>query len=247
MISSGTYRACASFKESGSVNGVPYLNRDRGYRTASVGLCPSALLSLYGPKTNYLPDENKQRATEIMASYVATLLPLRLEPVETNVSKGGTGMNTGDYMIRVLCGGGSQGLGMGLDFYGKGIEVVNPPGEIKSVCSFTNDVSFTFNASSLDVNGLTHSKNLNISCTPGTSRNYTLRLTGTSVINGRLNFGNGVSAQISINGHSVSANGSGVTLNNLVNQDIPLSATLVGGGSGPGVTNASGVLVLDAL
>lgn len=239
--------ACASFRESGIVNGIQYLN-DRGYISGSVGRCPASLLALYDEQGRPLSSDTNRRATEIMVSYVSSLLPLRLQQVATNVPNGGTDLRTDNYFIRVLCGGYSMGRGMGLDFVGtRDIEVENPPGQTKSVCSIVNDLSFTFNSTSLIVAGMSQSKNLTIACTGGTPSNYTLRMTGANVSNGRLNFSNGVSAQMSINGSSIAANGTGIAFNELTSTSVSVSASLVGTASGPGVTNANGILVLEAL
>ncbi|MCW2256095.1 hypothetical protein M2263_002186 [Providencia alcalifaciens] len=117
----------------------------------------------------------------------------------------------------------------------------------KSVCSLSSDINITFSSTSLNVSGLTQSTNLMITCTNGDAKDYQLKLTGSNVTNGRLNFGNGVSAQVSLNGTQVQANGPGISLNKLTGGSIPVSATLAGTASGPGVTNANGVLILDAL
>ncbi|NCG54966.1 hypothetical protein [Serratia fonticola] len=127
-------------------------------------------------------------------------------------------------------------------------EFINPPIENISVCSLNSqNLNFTYSSASLNVNGLTDSKSLNVTCTSGDAKDYQLRLTGSNVTNGRLNFGNGVSAQISLNGTQVDANGTGISLNGLISRTIPVSAALVGMASGPGTTTAAGVLVLDAL
>jgi hypothetical protein len=239
--------ACASFQESGTVNGIQYLN-NRGYTAGSVGRCPASLDALFNAEGYPLYSDSNRRATEIMITYVSSLLPLRLQQVATNVPNGGTDIKTDSYYIRVLCGGYSMGRGMGLDFVGtRDIEVENPPGQTKSVCSIVNDLSFTFNSTSLIVAGMSQSKNLTIACTGGTPSNYTLRMTGANVSNGRLNFSNGVSAQMSINGSSIAANGTGIAFNELTSTSVSVSASLVGTASGPGVTNANGILVLEAL
>ncbi len=127
------------------------------------------------------------------------------------------------------------------------VVITNPPNP-KSVCSLNSqNLNLNYSSTSLNVNGLTQSTSLSVSCTAGTAQNYQLRLTGTNVTNGRLNFGNGVSAQVSLNGTQVSANGSGISLNGLTSSSIPVSASLVGNATVSGVTLASGVLVLDAL
>lgn len=122
------------------------------------------------------------------------------------------------------------------------------PESIGSVCSLNSqNLNLNYSSSGLNVDGLRQSTNLTVTCTTGTPQNYQLKLTGSNTSQGRLNFGNGVSAQVSLNGTQVAANGTGISLNGLTSQMLPVSASLVGTASGPGVTNANGVLVLEAL
>lgn len=117
-----------------------------------------------------------------------------------------------------------------------------------SVCSLNSQqINLSYSSTSTNVSGLRQNTNLTVSCTAGKPQNYKLRLTGTNVTDGRLNFGNGVSAQVSLNGTQVAANGTGISLNGLTSQTLPVSASLVGTASAPGVTNANGVLVLEVL
>ncbi|VXD00462.1 conserved hypothetical protein [Enterobacterales bacterium 8AC] len=131
---------------------------------------------------------------------------------------------------------------------GYDIEVVNPP-PASAACSLNGqNMSLDFNSTSLNVNGLSQTQNLSVSCTSGTAKDYNLRLTGSNVTDGRLNFGNGVSAQIYLNGTAVRANdASGIRLNALTSRTVSVRGDLVGTASGAGTTNAFGVLILDAL
>lgn len=126
------------------------------------------------------------------------------------------------------------------------LEVVNPPISV-SVCSLSNNVSLSYSSTTLNVNGLSQSASLGVSCTNGTAKDYTLRLTGSSVSGGRLSFGNNVSAQVYLNGTAVSANGSGIRLNSLTSRSVPVRADLVGTATNSGTTMANGVLILEAL
>ncbi|WP_155242187.1 hypothetical protein [Providencia rettgeri] len=128
-------------------------------------------------------------------------------------------------------------------------EIVNPPFPpvTPSVCSLSNNVILSYSSSTLNVNGLSQSAYLGVSCTNGTAKDYTLRLTGSNVSGGRLSFGNNVSAQVYLNGTSVSANGSGIRLNSLTSQGISVRADLIGTAATSGTTTANGVLILDAL
>lgn len=128
-------------------------------------------------------------------------------------------------------------------------EIVVPPPEItpNSACNLNSqNLNLNYSSSNLNVDGLTQSSNLNISCTTGDAQNYQLKLTGTNVTNGLLNFNNGVSAQIYLNGDPVQANGAGIQLNSLTSSTIPISATLKGNSLSSGPSYASGVLVLEA-
>lgn len=117
-----------------------------------------------------------------------------------------------------------------------------------SVCSLNSQqINLSYSSTNTNVSGLRQNANLTVSCTAGEPQDYKLRLTGTNVTDGRLNFGNGVSAQVLLNGTQVAANGTGISLNGLTSQTLPVSASLVGTASAPGVTNANGILVLEAL
>lgn len=125
--------------------------------------------------------------------------------------------------------------------------IPEPPSKA-SVCNLNSqNLNLSYSATSLNVDGLTQSANLNVICTAGDAQDYRLKLTGNNVTNGNLNFGNGVSAQVSLNGSQVQANGSGIQLNRLTSQTIPVSATLTGNASISGVSKATGILVLEAL
>lgn len=129
-------------------------------------------------------------------------------------------------------------------------EIVNPPfppTQPASVCSLSNNVSLSYSSSTLNVNGLSQNSYLSVNCTSGTASDYMLRLTGTNVSGGRLSFGNNVSAQVYLNGTSVSVNGSGIRLNSLTSRSIPVRADLIGTAANSGTTTANGVLVLEAL
>ncbi|MEY0604501.1 hypothetical protein, partial [Providencia huaxiensis] len=118
----------------------------------------------------------------------------------------------------------------------------------KSVCSLNSqNLNLNYSSTNLNIDGLTQNTNLNISCTAGNAQNYQLKLTGSNVVNGLLNFGNNVSAQVSLNGTPVLANGQGIQLNSLTSQTIPVSATLSGNASVSGVSKVTGILVLEAL
>ncbi|HGM9948365.1 TPA: hypothetical protein ACKRWH_003336 [Providencia rettgeri] len=126
--------------------------------------------------------------------------------------------------------------------------VVPPPHKDVSICSLNSqNLNLNYSATSLTVTGLMQSTELNISCTAGDAKDYQLKLTGSNVINGRLNFGNGVSAEITLNGVSVKANGDAIKLDKLVSKNIPVSATLIGTANSSGVSSANGIIILEAL
>ncbi|HGN1248426.1 MULTISPECIES: hypothetical protein [Providencia] len=128
------------------------------------------------------------------------------------------------------------------------VEVLPETPVDKSVCSLNSqNLNLNYSSTNLNIDGLTQNTNLNISCTAGNAQNYQLKLTGNNVTNGNLNFGNGVSAQVSLNGSQVQANGPGIQLNSLTSQTISVSATLSGNASVSGVSKATGILILDAL
>lgn len=181
-------------------------------------------------------------------SYASSTLGSLYLPVSGNYDEGGgTFIN-----VLLSCVFISNGTMYHMDAMavtpGYDIEVINPPTP-NSVCSLNSQNMFLdFNSTSLNVNGLSQTQNLNVSCTSGTAKNYRLRLTGSNVTSGRLNFGNGVSAQIYLNGTAVTANAAtGISLNGLTSRTVTVRGDLVGTASGAGVTNANGVLILEAL
>lgn len=126
---------------------------------------------------------------------------------------------------------------------------INPPIENPdSICNLNSQsLNLNYSTTSLAVSGLTQTTNLVVSCSSGTPHNYQLKLTGTNVTNGRLNFNNGVSAQVYLNGVLVQANGPGIQLNSLTSRTIPVRATLTGTAATSGVSSTTGILVLEAL
>ncbi|QZY66524.1 hypothetical protein K7H99_21230 (plasmid) [Providencia rettgeri] len=145
------------------------------------------------------------------------------------------------------CKSPQNGVALHTQLYPETVTIINPP-PIVGTCSLNSqNLNLNYSSNSLNVNSITQSTDLNISCTSGDANDYQLKLIGTDVTKGRLNFGNGVSAQISINGTQVQANGLGIQLNSLTSRSIPIIATLVGTASSSGITNANGILVLDAL
>ncbi len=131
---------------------------------------------------------------------------------------------------------------------GGGNVLPSPPEEKASVCTLDSQrLEITFTSNNLNVSGSSGYRDMLVSCSPGTPGDYVLKLTASNPVNGRLDFGNGVSAQISLNGSQVAANGSGIKLTGLTSQSLPVIASLVGTASGPGVTNTNGILVLEAL
>lgn len=120
--------------------------------------------------------------------------------------------------------------------------------ESLSVCNLNSqNLLLNFSSESLMVAGLSKNTNLTITCTAGNARDYKLRLTGTNVTNGKLDFKNGVYAQISLDGIHINANGDGINLNGLVSREIQVKATLSGSASTSGITTSNGILILEAL
>lgn len=88
---------------------------------------------------------------------------------------------------------------------------------------------------------------LHIICTAGVAIDYTVRLLANSETNGRLQFDSGASAQITLNGKNLVANGEKHVFPTLVTSDIDLGIELVGSASEAGVSTATGILLLEAL
>lgn len=122
------------------------------------------------------------------------------------------------------------------------------PVPVFSTCSLSNQrLDFIFVSNSLSMASQSRTSSLLLSCTAGAARDYQLRLTGSLVNGGRLDFGNGVSAMISVNNIPLPANGTGVRLNAQTSGSMTISADLAGVSSSPGVFTSSGILILDAL
>ncbi|UBX49294.1 hypothetical protein LDO51_00215 [Providencia alcalifaciens] len=120
------------------------------------------------------------------------------------------------------------------------------PIEISSCHLNNQDLTFNFSSTSLNASGLNKSSSLSINCTQGAASNYTLRLTSASASNGKLDFGNGVLASISIDGKEIQANGTAIELENLTSRDFNVNAALAGTASSSGTFNTNGILVLES-
>lgn len=125
--------------------------------------------------------------------------------------------------------------------------IVIPP--TISACFLDNaNIQMEFASSTLNTDGKMAESSLYVNCTIGDPQDYQLSLIGLGgkVTNGRLDFGNGVSAQISLNGTPLQANGPSINLNRLTSQTIPITAVLSGTAESSGVSNTMGVLILNA-
>jgi hypothetical protein len=247
--SPGSPTMCISVYYDGTMNGYPQRIEHVYYGELDV-LCPESV-SRYWPSGAAVLQATDQEAARAayevwINSKLPTVLTLRSTPVPTGFVVQKTtisGLSSACKLPKFLPNGVGYNVG------GSSTIIVNPPeGNPSSICSLNSqNLNIVFTSDSLAVNGLTKSTNLDVTCTAGDGKNYILKLTGNNVNNGRLNFGNGVFAQVSLNGTQVAANGAGITLNSLASKSMPVSASLVGTASVPGVSNATGVLVLEAL
>lgn len=116
-----------------------------------------------------------------------------------------------------------------------------------SLCTIASIPAITFVANTFEVTGTRKTETLHVQCSDGVPQNYTIRLlaTSTSGSSGRLLFTSGVSAQISLNGQNLDANGEKHVFPNLTTTDILLAAELVGSSSDFGVSSAQGVIILE--
>lgn len=120
-----------------------------------------------------------------------------------------------------------------------------------SSCSFTTSaINLGFTSNNLTVNQ-TKTSSLNIGCTTGDPKNYKIRLkpaSGTNVNSGRLVFGNGVLAQVSLNGINLNAGDDNSSVNitsSSVSTTLPVQVVLSGTASNSGYSTAQGILVLE--
>ncbi|HFV9294093.1 TPA: hypothetical protein ACIAIE_003959 [Serratia fonticola] len=116
-----------------------------------------------------------------------------------------------------------------------------------STCTLQTLPLISFSSGSTNMAGMRRNEQLHVICSPGVSIDYTIRLLANSEINGRLLFDSGVSAQTTLNGKNLVANGEKHVFSSLVTSDIDLGIELVGSASEPGVSTATGILLLEAL
>lgn len=116
-----------------------------------------------------------------------------------------------------------------------------------STCTLVALPPISFMSGTRNVAGMRRNEQLHVVCTAGVAIDYTLRLLANSETNGRLLFDSGVSAQITLNGKNLVANGEKHVFPTLVTSDIDLGTELVGSASESGVSTATGILLLEAL
>ncbi|WP_447883093.1 hypothetical protein [Serratia fonticola] len=116
-----------------------------------------------------------------------------------------------------------------------------------STCTLVSLPPIPFSSGSINIAGMRRNEQLHIVCTAGVAIDYTVRLLANSETNGRLQFDSGASAQITLNGKNLVANGEKHVFPTLVTSDIDLGIELVGSASEAGVSTATGILLLEAL
>lgn len=224
---------------------LPYKGRYIRYSDKNIESCGATI------EVNYLgiiTDDSRVKFVAWVNRYLAKSPVLKVTyQSDLNIAGNVEGLNIQGLYFR--CRSVGTGKVVHVQMYPEFGQNVNPPPEFnKSSCTLNNQsLALQFSSSSLYVSGQRQTGNIQVSCSAGDAVDYTMKLTGTNVTNGNLNFGNGVSAAITLNGISVKANGDKIQLNKLVSQNIPVSATLVGSANSSGVTTANGILVLEAL
>ncbi|WP_447880222.1 hypothetical protein [Serratia fonticola] len=116
-----------------------------------------------------------------------------------------------------------------------------------SPCTLVALPPISFMSGTTNVAGMRRNEQLHVICTAGVAIDYTVRLLANSETNGRLQFDSGASAQITLNGKNLVANGEKHVFPTLVTSDIDLGIELVGSASEAGVSTATGILLLEAL
>lgn len=123
-----------------------------------------------------------------------------------------------------------------------------PPDPVKPICTLGSDVVFDFKSNSLNVAGMQQQKTVPIVCSAGgLSADYRLRLTSSSASNGNILFGNNVGVSFMLGSTALPVNGNGITLSLTSSSSPILTATLTGTAISVGKTDASGILILEAL
>ena len=141
--------------------------------------------------------------------------------------------------------GGTRGI-RALFYYGTVIDGV-APGVSASVCTIGSSVlSVSFESMTTTVSQ-EKSLPLDVVCGAGVPVNYKLSLTSSLADGGRLSFGNGVTAAVSVDGVALPVNGDWIRLTSLSTGTKLLTIALSGSAYTSGVTTATGVLVLEML
>lgn len=123
-----------------------------------------------------------------------------------------------------------------------------PPDPVKPICTLGNDIVFNFTSNSLNVAGLQQQRTVPIVCSAGgLSASYRLRLTSSSESNGNILFGNNVGVSFMLGSTALPVNGNGISLSLTSSYSPILTATLTGTAISVGKTDASGILILEAL
>lgn len=229
----GVYNDGQAFNNFGAMSNIIYRDRKSGYAKSIVSI-PNNISCNSSDGFNFQSclKRHAGQTYQVISNYDAdTCLDIGLQPINTGIL--GWGIIGGWLVGGYFCGQSGT---------------VTPPPPSTSVCSLNSqNLNLDYSSTSLSVNGIKQSTNITVSCTSGDAKDYELKLTSGNAINGRLNFGNGVSAQIALNGINVQANGASISLKSLKNSTISIDGTLTGTASAPGITNSNGVLVLNAL
>ena len=155
-----------------------------------------------------------------------------------------------DHSITIFCNaptitGGTRRISS--SYYFKHVFDGVPPGQTASVCTFGGkDLSLTFESISASV-AIEKTVPLTVICGSGIPVNYRLSLSSALSHNGQLSFGNGVYASVSFNGTPLPVNGEWIRLVELRSGTNNLKVSLTGSASTPGVSTATGILLLEIL
>ncbi len=121
------------------------------------------------------------------------------------------------------------------------------PGARPSVCTFVgSNLSISFESLSTSV-ATVKSVPLSVVCGTGEPVNYKLSLSSALAANGQLSFGNGIYASVSVDGSPLQANGDWIRLVGLSSGTKNMTVTLSGTASSTGVSDATGILLLEML
>ncbi|EPN6628504.1 TPA: hypothetical protein I8564_005089 [Raoultella ornithinolytica] len=217
----------------------------------SLGACPLGIDPVPDTGTLVLSEKNKNILASLLEERFASGIRFNYSGSGSNYFlSSSVARYEASQPITIFCNapttrGGTRRINS--SFYYKYVFDGVPPGQSASVCTFGGkDLSLTFESISASVS-IEKTVPLSVICGSGIPVNYRLSLSSALSYNGQLSFGNGVYASVSFNGTPLPVNGDWIRLVELRSGTNNLKVSLTGSASTPGVSTATGVLLLEIL